>query len=283
MGFRIIDGIGYESNMSSTSYVVSTWHENGVLERSVRPSIDWVEVGPCPPLDQLDPVRDAQLIAEKAADALKRSARRAKTTCRRLIQSSGLMELLTITYRQNQPDRDLCKKHFKEWVRRMKKALGGTFTYVASFERQERGSMHVHLACHKLPRHVEHKGVKIQSWRLGTEIWRSIVGKDNGLCFVGGKTRFGSPQGKTQSLAKIAQYVSKYILKDYEQFPSGSNRYSRSDTLELQKPTRITLTGTFAQIIDVTFEIPEGYTVRDHALPGKYKDCVWLMCEKIHR
>jgi hypothetical protein len=280
MGFRIIDGIGYESKMSTSTYNVSTWHQNGILERSVRPAVEWHEVGPCPPLDKVDPVKDAQFIADKAADALKRSARRAKTTCRRLIQSSGLMELLTITYRQNQLDRDLCKKHFKEWVRRMKKALGGSFTYVASFERQERGSMHIHLACHKLPRHVEHQGVKIQAWRLGTEIWRSIVGKDNGLCFVGGKTRFGSPRGKTQSLAKIAQYVSKYIMKDYADSPAGSNRYSRSDCIQAIKPEVTVLTGNFADIISVTFEIPEGYSVRDHVLPGLYKDCIWLMCEQ---
>ena len=69
----------------------------------------------------------------------------------------------------------------------MKKALGGTFRYCTGFEPQQRGAWHMHVATHKLPQHVEYKGVKIEAWKLGTRIWRSIVGENNGLCFVGGK------------------------------------------------------------------------------------------------
>lgn len=276
---RIVDGILFEGKHVADWWDVRTWRRNGVLERSARQVVEWSEVGPVPDLDKPDPERDAEWLAERHLQALKKAAQRAKQMCRRVIIAEGFNELLTLTYRDNQEDRELCKRHFKEWVRRMKRALGGTFRYCASFERQKRGAMHVHIACHKLPVHAERKGVKIQGWRLGTDVWHGIVGEDNGLCYVGGRTKWGKGRRKQMSLAKMASYVSKYILKDYEDTPEESNRYSRSNGTEIGEVHTMRLRCSFLDLLVVTFEQGEGDVLVSHRV-GYFKDSMWLCTEE---
>lgn len=292
---KIVDGILYTGNYLEDSWEVRTWQANGIMERSARQIIEWTETGPCPPvltweeyLSQFDGKElekrlqeRAELEEERKARALRKAAQRAKQVCRRTIMSEGFNEMLTLTYRENQGDRALCKKHFKEWVRRMKRSLPG-FRYCASFERQERGAMHVHVATHKLPVHAAYKGVQIKAWKLGTEVWRAIVGKDNGLCHVGGKTRFGTTLRKKMSLAKIAAYVSKYIMKDYEESPPGSNRYSASEGREIPKPEVMRFTNcSLSELIAVCFELGEGDVLVSHNV-GHFKDSLWF-CKEVDR
>ncbi|HZY18632.1 MAG TPA: hypothetical protein VFE82_09125 [Ramlibacter sp.] len=283
---RIVDGILFEGKRLEDAWDVSVWESNGHRELSARAVVEWRELGPVPvldwssrPLGELDPVADADLIEEKRQRALKKAAQRAQTACRRVIKAEGFNELLTITYRENQQDRELCKQHFKEWVRRMKAALGGTFRYCASFEKQARGAMHVHVACHKLPKHARRNGMKVHGWRLGTEIWRSIVGKDNGLVFVGGKPKQKGGKRLTRSPAKMAQYVSKYIMKDFADAPEESNRYSRSNGVDLGTVQRMRLCGvSMADLISVAFECKDGDVIVSHRL-GDFKDTYWLCTE----
>lgn len=280
---RIVDGILFEGKVVPDAWEVASWRSNGVLERSVRPIYEWSELGPVPPLDEPDPVNDAEWLEERRLAALKKNAARAKTECRRVIITEGFDELLTITYRENQTDRELCKRHFKEWVRRMKRALGGQFRYCASFEVQARGAMHVHVACHKLPAHAQHRGVKVQGWRLGTDIWRSIVGADNGLVFVGGKSKTGAPRAQRFTLAKMASYVSKYITKDYADAPAGTNRYSRSNGSPVPDVERIRLTGcSMAEAIALAFELGEGDVIVSHRV-SRWGDSCWLCTERDRR
>ena len=283
---RIIDGILFEGHRVPDQWAVTIWEGAGHREVSARQVVEWRELGEVPvlnwgkrPLGELDPVKDADLIEERRQESLQKAARRAQTTCRRVIKAEGFNELLTITYRENMGDRAACKAHFKEWVRRMRAALGGVFRYCASFERQERGAMHVHVACHKLPAHAERKGVRIAGWRLGTEIWRSIVGDDNGLVFVGGKRgAVKSRRSITRSPAKMAQYVSKYIMKDYADAPGESNRYSRSNGA-IPKPLTLTLHGgNLGEVIAAVFECKDGDVVVSHRL-GAFKDTYWLCTE----
>ena len=172
-----------EGKVIPDAWQVSQKCKNGHSELSFKPLVEWVESdSPAPlPFDEYER-RDKQR---------EKNAQRAKAACRWVIKSQGLNEMVTLTYTENQLDRDLCKKHFKEWVRRMKAALGGQFVYCASFERQDRGAMHVHIACHKLPSHGTIKNAKVKTFDLGTRIWRSIVGADNGLCYVGAKGKNG--------------------------------------------------------------------------------------------
>lgn len=274
---------------------------NGHRETSFRNAVIWSETDKIAPpvfdreayLAQFDgeelEIRVRELEreeAERRAKQLRKNAQRAKAACRWFIKANGLNELLTLTYRENQTARELCKRHFKEWVRRMKRELGGRFVYCASFERQDRGAMHVHIACHKLPQHAAHKGVKVKGWELGTRVWRSIVGKDNGLCFVGGRKATGRP--KQRSIAKIAAYVSKYIMKDYEDAPEESNRYSRSDSrdgiAQLPKAERVRIWGaSYQEMIELAFQCTEGEIVVSHrASMDKYGEGqYWLVTEPL--
>jgi hypothetical protein len=139
--------------------------------------------------------------------------------------------------------------------------------------------MHVHVACHKLPQHAVRKGQKILGWRLGTTIWRSIVGQDNGLVFVGGKPGAKGRKRAKMSAAKMAQYVSKYIMKDYASAPEESNRYSRSNGAPMCAPTRLRLTGCdMADLIGAVFECRDGDVVVSHRL-GSFRDAYWLCTE----
>ena len=267
---------------------------NGHRELSFKNAVMWEDTGElCPPpfavyIQQFEGQELADRLAEREKELAEKrekqrekNAQRAKSKCRWIIKSQGLDELLTLTYRENQEDRALCKKHFEIWVRRMKAALGGKFVYCASFERQERGAMHVHVACHKLPSHGLRTGQKIKAWKLGTEIWRSIIGEDNGLCFVGGKTRHGG-QRRNLSLAKLAAYVSKYIMKDYHDSPAETNRYSRSNGLSVPKARKMTFAGlTFGEMVELAFECADGDVIVSHRVTrdqwsgGRY----WLVTE----
>lgn len=288
----------FRGELLSDVWDVRTWEKNGVMERSARQAVSWQEEGPAdaPMSDDEyrqwiidtyrgEPAKIKKRLAEHEADIEERqrrsllaSARRAKTMCRRVIISEGFDELLTLTYRENQTDRDACKKHFERWYRRMKKALG-TFRFCAAFERQERGAMHVHVATHKLPQHADYKGVKIKAWELGTKVWRDIVGPDNGLCFVGAKTRNGGASRRRKlSLAKMASYVSKYILKDFEDCPSETNRYSRSNGVKVGKCHHMRLKCSLRELIDVTFEQGSGDVVIAHRV-SRWKDGLWLCVE----
>jgi hypothetical protein len=264
---------------------------NGHSELSFKPVISWTESDTMPedyvPKNAKYTAANLAIeLEEKRAKQREKNAQRAKSQCRWVIKSQGLNELLTLTYRDNQEDRDLCKKHFKEWVRRMKAALGGDFVYCASFEKQTRGAMHVHVACKKLPEHGTLKGQKIKAWRLGTDIWRSIIGlsatgETGGLCFVGGKTRNGGYR-RNLSLAKLAGYVSKYIMKDYADSPLEKNRYSRSDGLTLPKAVKTTYTGlTLAEMIDLVFECSQGDVIVSHRVTLDDYGCgrYWLVTE----
>jgi hypothetical protein len=281
---KIITGFGLpiqlEGSYNPTSWVVRVFEVNGHREISARNTIDWEEVPYQPSLDQFPDQPSLQQIAdaeERRQASLKRAAQRAQTTCRRVIKAEAYDEMLTLTYRENQPDRDLCKKHFSIWSKRMKRALG-TFRYCASFEAQERGSMHVHIATHKLPEHALHKGVKIKAWQLGTKIWRDIVGADNGLCFVGGGTKFGGRR-RNLSLGKMAAYVSKYIMKDYDSAPEESNRYSRSNGTVLPKRPPMYFTGlSMTEIIALCFECTDSDVIVSHRLDSD-RGSYWLCTE----
>jgi hypothetical protein len=282
---KIIQGFGetiqLEGAYNPTSWDVRVFEVNGHREISARNSIDWEEVPYQPVLDQFPDTPSLQQLEEaeeRRLAALKRNAKRAQTMCRRVIKSEGFNEMLTLTYRQNQGDRALCKRHFAEWMRRMKRALG-EFRFCASFERQERGAMHIHIATHALPQFGKFGGEKIKSWQLGTKIWRSVVGADNGMCFVGGRNKNGRKRTKKLSLARMAQYVSKYIMKDYQDAPEESQRYTRSRGGNVPKPKSMHFTGmSMADIIALCFECADGDVIVSHRADTNSRS-YWLCTE----
>ena len=280
-------GVLLSGKRLDNAWDVSVFEVNGHRELSVRQYIEWSEVGDwrehrdaCGNLVDDIPLTEEQ-IEEYRLHKLKKAAQRAKTACRRLIKLGDYREMLTGTYRENQTDRELFLQHMRKFIDAVQYVLP-KFRYVVSFEQQERGAWHFHMATNKLPRFVRYKGEKIEGWLLPTLIWRKIVGDDNGLVFVGGKPRWGSSRRRNQSIAKIAAYVSKYITKDYELAQPGTKRYwaSRMDEASMPKPKRETIFGvTMDELIRRAFETKApGSLIVSHRI-GHFQDSYWLCTE----
>jgi hypothetical protein len=169
---------------------------------------------------------------QKKLANIERAARRAKTQSRRLCKVMGLDALLTLTYRENVQDLALCKRHLKEFVRRMRRLIPG-FAYVAAFEQQKRGAWHVHMAIHALPLNLAWSGVKVKSYAVARAVWRSVVGD------LGGNIDQSRRKRQTRSSpAKIAGYLSKYMLKSFATMGAEFERYSASKA-EIPPPVRL--------------------------------------------
>lgn len=290
VGQQVVDGKKFggvimEGQRLDNAFDVSIFEVNGHRELSARPVISWTAVCdyedrhklPCFDIE-VEPTEEE--LEEKRLRCLKKAGQRAQTKCRRLIKASNFREMLTGTYRENQDDEALFKQHLRQFIRAMVYVLP-KFQYCVSFEQQERGAYHFHMSTNKLPRFVRYKGEKIEGWVLPTMVWRGIVGQDNGLVFVGGKPRWGSSRRRNQSIAKIASYVSKYIMKDYERAPIGSKRYWSSRDVDLPEPTRMRFDGcTIDELIRTVFEVPSGSEIVSHRI-GHWGDSYWLCTEPI--
>jgi hypothetical protein len=223
---RIVDGLVFEGKRSPVRWRLG-FHDLGHGQREVTASrcIEWFEshrLGEDSICAQvLRGEREDPAQAEKDAANARRAARRAKTTMRRRVKSMGCSRLLTLTYKSNQTDEARCKQHVKEFVRRMRTVVPD-FAYVAGYETQKRGAWHVHMATHALPvRLPARNGVMVKSWNIVRSIWRSVIGEDGNIDDSAGKL-------KKRSAAKIAAYLSKYLLKAFEAGADYSKRWTAS-------------------------------------------------------
>ena len=254
---RIIDGYVYEGKAIDGEYTLHL-HDfgNGQREAVLRQAIGWEEVHKLT-ADEIayfrdkygtDDGSDPETEAERRARSAERAARRAKTRVRRLVKSMGLDSLLTLTWRENMTDEGEAKRCVKEFVRRMRRVLPG-FAYVAAFERQQRGAWHVHLAIHRLPRLLPaSNGVKVKSWNVVRAVWRSVVGLDNGT--INEKRRKLATMSRC---AKLAAYLSMYMLKACEEGADHSHRYTASSH-SLPAAVRATFRGSsLAELVALAY------------------------------
>lgn len=248
---------------------------NGHTEVSARAVQYLQEFGVASPedLEAVERRREEEADERERANAL-RAARRAKTRVRRLVKSMGLDALLTLTYRANQTDRALCLKHLKEFVRRMRRVLPG-FAYVAALEQQQRGAWHVHLAVHALPRALEWAGgVKVKSYSVVRAIWRSVTGE------LGGNIDQARRKRASQSRpAKLAAYLSKYMLKAFEDGDDWKNRFS-SSAHSLPPAVRVRLQGAaLRDVIALCYVDAQGGDVLSSPWLSPYGDSFFLVLE----
>lgn len=185
--------------------------------------------------------RSEEELAERERINLERAAKRAKTRVRRLCKVIGANTIATLTYRENVTDLDLCKKHTREFIRRLRRVLPD-FRGVAGFEEQKRGAWHVHIACERIPATLERNGVKYRSFNLIRSIWRSVTKESEGNIDISAGKR-----NQTRSAAKIAAYISKYITKAFEDGEKYSNRYAVFGDCEIPKPVDL---GVWANVRD---------------------------------
>jgi len=287
-----VGGVLLRGERMPGAWDVSTFEGNGHREVSARQAIVWHEVSDWSPyvdacgnplepkdLTEKEAAADAE---EKRQRSLKKAAGRAQTQCRRMIKVSNFREMLTGTYRENQTDLELFKVHLTAFLEAMKYALK-KFEYCLSFEKQERGAYHFHAAVNQLPKWVRFKGQKVEGWKLPTLIWRKIVGEDNGLVFVGGKPKWGQSRRRNLSLAKMASYVSKYIMKDYADAPMGAKRYWSSRGNDAPKAVTVRVYGPDLRgVVESLFQCGDGHVIVSHRV-GQYLDSYWLCTEPDER
>nr|DAH82798.1 MAG TPA: protein of unknown function DUF1424 [Inoviridae sp.] len=227
---RIIGRDIYEGKISDEHEVILHDLGHGQKEASISRSVWWEHTGTMSEeayamyLEAVERLNnDPDWLAEKEAKNRERSARRAKTKVRRICKTMGVDALLTLTYQANMQDLDACKKHMKEFVRRIRRLIPD-FVYVAAFEQQKRGAWHVHMAVRKLPfKLAASNGVKVGSYNVIRAVWRRVVGELGGNIDEARKKRHSR-----KSPAQMASYISKYILKAFEEGEDHSNRYSSS-------------------------------------------------------
>lgn len=229
MTAKIIDGTFYERKQIDNRFKVkSTDLGNGHVETVVTQCWEWVERDMTP--FALEMARecmekaknDPEKIAEREERSRQESAKRAKRNVRQLCKLAGADTLLTLVYRENQQDLQICKKHLKEFVRRVKRVIPD-FIAVAAFERQKRGAWHVHMACRRIATVLPgSNGIRMKSFDVLRAIWRSVTKEYAGNVDVSRKKATSQ-----RSAARIANYISKYIMKAFEEGEKHSNRWTR--------------------------------------------------------
>lgn len=262
---RIINGVAYEGKPSPYFNVSAHELGHGHIEVSAVKRIEWRELDwePLAIQDYLDCVEalklDPETIAEKAAKCLKVAANRAKTRVRRLCKSMGADALLTLTYRFCETDKTQVQKDLKEFNRRMLRQLPD-FRFVAVFEKQARGAFHIHMATGGIPTHFMRSSPnaqtqKMHSWRVKSfdvlrAVWRSVVGGRGGNIDLARRKRHMS-----SSAAKIASYISKYIVKDFAEGDKNSNRYFTYGVLKIPPAVNLGFVVNAIQAVEVCYSV----------------------------
>lgn len=244
---RIINGTRFESKPADFVRVIATTTHTGHIEMSAyRPHL-WHEAGEALAYDhhlhgkgycasyiaseqqrlQEQMLRDAEQRADEIAEMhAKQSAQRAKKASRLACKSIGADCLMTLTYRENMRDLPACKKHLKEFARRVTR-VWPEFQAVCAFEQQKRGAWHVHLATQKVPERLQRNAVKVKSFDVLRAIWRSVTGPLGGNVDVRNKAR-----NSQKSPARIAAYLSKYITKAFERGEKFTNRWTKFGSIK---------------------------------------------------
>jgi hypothetical protein len=163
--------------------------------------------------------------------SIERGARRAKTQVRRRCKMIQADTMLTLTYRENVTDEKRVQADFKAFRARLH-ALGD-FLYVATLEKQQRGALHVHIACQKFPAFLKNDhGVRVKSYDLLRSMWRRVVGRDNGNIDV------TKPRGRN-SAHRIASYIAKYVAKNLEDAKFNKKSYWSSTGIPAPKVIKL--------------------------------------------
>ena len=262
---RILDGIAYEGKPSPYFNVSAHELGHGHIEVSAVKRTEWRELdwSPLAIQDYLDCVEalknDPVAVAEKAAKASKVHANRAKTRVRRLCKSMGADSLLTLTYRFCETDKLQVQKDLREFNRRMLRQLPD-FKFVAVFEKQDRGAYHIHMATGGIPTHFMRSSPnaqtqKMHSWRVKSfdvirAVWRGVVGSRQGNIDLARRKRHTS-----SSSAKIASYISKYILKDFAEGEKNSNRYFAYGIAKIPAAVHLGFVANAIQAVEVCYSV----------------------------
>lgn len=232
--YKVVDGVLFVRHTAPYRYIATIHTLNhGQVEAGLRPRYAYSEVGNLSPGALADyaeclanPVpRTAADQADEDKSNRVRATRRARSEVRRRCKHQGLVEILTLTYRENQTDRNRMAHDLDLFLKRVRRVIPN-FEYVCVFEKQKRGAWHAHLAVQRvLPYYWKGGQVKklVKSFDLLRSMWRGVVGANNGNIDVSKRKK------ERWSPAKIAGYISKYIGKSFGDNLKHENSYSASN------------------------------------------------------
>lgn len=281
MTARIIDGTFYERKQLDNQFKVKvTDLGNGHVETVVTQGWEWVEremtpfalemARECIEAAKNDPAK----IAEREERSRNEAAKRAKRRVRQLCKLSGADTMLTLVYRSNQQDLALCKKHLKEFVRRVRRVIPD-FLAVAAFERQQRGAWHVHMACKRIATVLPGSGgVRMKSYDLLRAIWRSVTKEHGGNVDV--SRRKATSQ---RSPARLANYISKYITKAFAEGDKHTNRWTSFGEFGEPVVTQLGYVASMQDAVGLVLGLqPEGSEIVTCYL-SRWKDVFYFVVE----
>lgn len=273
---RIIDGVAYESKRGTRAKLMAHDLGNGHLEVVAQTEQVWQESDMSPLsigmyLEALERHRD-ETEEERAALSIQMAAKRAATRVRRLCKVMGADTMLTLTYKANQTDLALCKRHLKEFVRRLVRIIPN-FRAVCAFEQQERGAWHVHIACERILSTLKKGGEKFKSFRLLLEVWRSVTGE------LGGAVNVSQGATKKRSPARIASYLSKYLMKAFSKGEKWSNRWTKYGEVEAPKPVQLGYFASMGAAVVAAYELIDGAASVVNQHLGKWCDVFFIVVE----
>lgn len=198
--------------MRGTSYAQALAVE-GVSSRELRP---------LPPKNT-----DEKSVYELQAN-LSRAVRRSKQNIRWLCKAMDADRLFTLTYRENQTDREQARADFKKFLRLVRSGWRGQvgvpdWRYVAVLEKQERGAYHVHCAVKGWQR----INFLRACWYKALGCSPEVSGENTpGAVNVTNpdKSRWGHT-GRQWKVNKLAGYLTKYLSKTFDDTMAEKRRY----------------------------------------------------------
>lgn len=151
------------------------------------------------------------------------SVRRSKAAILHKVRCAGLDAMWTLTYQDLVTDRLRVRQDWDYFCKLLRLHIPG-FTYVCVLEAQERGSLHLHIATHKLPARFVVRGHSVKSWDLVRGLWRRAIGGGVGS-FVESARSKQHPRASSFRPESLVGYLVKYIAKDLETSALNARRY----------------------------------------------------------
>ena len=190
---------------------------------------------------------------------LNRAVRRSKQNIRWLCKAMNADRLFTLTYRENQTDREQARADFTRFLRLVRSGWRGQvgvpdWQYVAVLEKQERGAFHIHCAVKGWQR----INYLRQCWYKALGCAPDVSGENTpGNVDVTNpdKARWGHT-GRQWKVNKLAGYLTKYLSKTFDEAATEKRRYWHCRDLVQPVKQRFWISGDkMADAIKSTIEL----------------------------
>lgn len=226
---------------------------------------------------------DPQSLEWEKAQNHKRAVRRAKQNIRWLCKVMEADRLFTLTYRENQTDREQARADFTKFLRLVRSGWRGqvgipNWKYCAVLEIQDRGAFHIHCAV---------KG--FQRIKFLRAAWYKALGgagNETGDNTPGAvnvtnpdRKRWGHT-GREWKTNKLSGYLTKYLAKTFDESSFEKKRYWHAKDLKVPAKQRIWIGGaSMPEAIKNTYSMLRlacGVNVDCQMWVSTSNDCFWI-------